>query len=191
MILRLIYSPKITGAFLFRIFGGFFHVPTTQIYCLTGAIFSETCITNIYLNTMHDLPQYFASGNKWQSIVGELTHITVGRAGVWGLTPDGQASMLPTTGKIILPVFQVPARFLGQFLLEKCRNLSAQIILRLPVYRGYFSGEEITDNKFKLEIIYPLLGPFFKKTVTITFKPILTGRLFSVQNHPPLKTHIP
>jgi hypothetical protein len=36
---------------LFRTFGGFFHVPTTQIYCLTGAIISETHIMNIYLNT--------------------------------------------------------------------------------------------------------------------------------------------
>jgi hypothetical protein len=76
---------------------------------------------------MHYLPQYFALGNKWQSIAGELTHITVGRAGIWGLTPDGQASMLPVPGKIILSVCQVLARFIGQFLLEKCRNLSAQI----------------------------------------------------------------
>jgi hypothetical protein len=30
-------------------------------------------------------------------------------------------------GKIIPSFFQVTARFLGQFLLEKCRNLSAQI----------------------------------------------------------------
>jgi hypothetical protein len=29
-------SPTGTGAFLFRTFGGFLHVPTTQIYCLTG-----------------------------------------------------------------------------------------------------------------------------------------------------------
>ncbi len=72
---------------------------------------------------MHDPPQYFAVGNKWQSIAGELIHITVGRAGVWGLTPDGQASMLPTPGKIIPSDSQLPARFLGQFLLEKCRNL--------------------------------------------------------------------
>jgi hypothetical protein len=27
---------------LFRIVDGFLHVPTTQIYCLTGAIISET-----------------------------------------------------------------------------------------------------------------------------------------------------
>ena len=52
---------KITGAFLFRIFGEFLHVPTTQIYCLTGAIISETLITNIYLNTMHDPPQFLIS----------------------------------------------------------------------------------------------------------------------------------
>jgi hypothetical protein len=48
--LQLILFSKITGAFLFRIFGGFLHVPTTQIYYLTGAIISETRITNIYLN---------------------------------------------------------------------------------------------------------------------------------------------
>jgi hypothetical protein len=40
--LQLILLSKITGAVLFRIFGGFLHVPTTQIYCLTGAIISET-----------------------------------------------------------------------------------------------------------------------------------------------------
>jgi hypothetical protein len=47
--LQLILFSKVTGAFLFRISGGFFHVPTTQIYCLTGAIISETHVTNIYL----------------------------------------------------------------------------------------------------------------------------------------------
>ncbi len=39
---------KITGAFLFRTFGGFLHLRTTQIYCLTGAIIGETRITNRY-----------------------------------------------------------------------------------------------------------------------------------------------
>jgi len=33
--LQLIFFYKITGAFLFRTFGGFLHVPTTQIYFLT------------------------------------------------------------------------------------------------------------------------------------------------------------
>ncbi len=47
--LQLILFSKVTGAFLFRTFGGFLHVPTTQIYCLTGAIVSETHITNIYV----------------------------------------------------------------------------------------------------------------------------------------------
>ena len=42
--LQLILFSKITGAFLFRIF---LHVLTTLIYCLTGAIISETHITNI------------------------------------------------------------------------------------------------------------------------------------------------
>jgi hypothetical protein len=42
---------KITGAFLFRKSGRFLHVPTTQIYCLTGAIISE--IQTIIV-TMHD-----------------------------------------------------------------------------------------------------------------------------------------
>jgi hypothetical protein len=42
---------KITGAFLFRIFGGFLYVPTTQIYCFTGAIISET---HIIIITMHN-----------------------------------------------------------------------------------------------------------------------------------------
>jgi hypothetical protein len=48
--LQLILFSKRTGAFLFRTFGGFLRVPTTQIYCLTGAILSETHITNKYLN---------------------------------------------------------------------------------------------------------------------------------------------
>jgi hypothetical protein len=45
--LQLILFSKITGAFLFRTFGGFLHVPTTQIYCLTGAMISETHNNNI------------------------------------------------------------------------------------------------------------------------------------------------
>ncbi len=50
MVRQLILFSKITGALLFRTFGGFLHVPTTQIQCLTGAIISETrIITNIYL----------------------------------------------------------------------------------------------------------------------------------------------
>jgi hypothetical protein len=47
--LQLILFYKITGAFLFRIFGGFLHVPTTQIYCLTGPIISETHIIITYI----------------------------------------------------------------------------------------------------------------------------------------------
>jgi hypothetical protein len=46
--LQLILFSKITAAFLFRTFGGFLHVPTTHIYCLTDAIISETRITNIF-----------------------------------------------------------------------------------------------------------------------------------------------
>ncbi len=46
--LRLTLFSIITGAFLFGTFGGFINVPTTQIYFLTGAIISETHITNIY-----------------------------------------------------------------------------------------------------------------------------------------------
>ncbi len=45
---NMIAFSKITGVFLFRIFGGFLHVPTTQIYCLTGAIISEIHITYIF-----------------------------------------------------------------------------------------------------------------------------------------------
>jgi hypothetical protein len=41
-----------SGAFLFRTFGGFLHVPTTQINCLTGAIIRETHIPNIYLKVL-------------------------------------------------------------------------------------------------------------------------------------------
>jgi hypothetical protein len=48
---RLILFSKIPGAFLFRIFGGFLHVPSTQIYCLTGAIISET---HIITTTIHN-----------------------------------------------------------------------------------------------------------------------------------------
>jgi hypothetical protein len=40
--LQLILFFTITRAFLFRTFGGFLHVPTTKVYCLTGAIISET-----------------------------------------------------------------------------------------------------------------------------------------------------
>jgi hypothetical protein len=50
--LQLILFSKRTGAFLFRTFVGFLHVPTTQIYCLNGAIISKARIANIYLNTM-------------------------------------------------------------------------------------------------------------------------------------------
>jgi hypothetical protein len=57
--LQVILFSKITGAFSFRTFGGFLRVPATQIYCLTSAIISETRITNIYLNTMHDPPHNF------------------------------------------------------------------------------------------------------------------------------------
>ncbi len=39
---KLILFSKRTGAFLFWILGRFLHVPTTQIYRLTGAIISET-----------------------------------------------------------------------------------------------------------------------------------------------------
>jgi hypothetical protein len=56
--LQLILFSKITGAFLFRTFGGFLHVPATEIYCLTGAIISETRIRNIYLNILYDPPQW-------------------------------------------------------------------------------------------------------------------------------------
>jgi hypothetical protein len=49
--LQLILFSKKTGAFLFRIFGGFLHVLTTQIYCLTGAIISET---HIIIITIHN-----------------------------------------------------------------------------------------------------------------------------------------
>jgi hypothetical protein len=53
--LQLILFSKITGAFLFGIFGifgGFLHAPTTQIYCLTGAIISETHIIIITMHTV-------------------------------------------------------------------------------------------------------------------------------------------
>jgi hypothetical protein len=43
--LQLNLFSKRTGAFLFRTFGGFLLVPTTQIYCRSGAV---THITNIY-----------------------------------------------------------------------------------------------------------------------------------------------
>jgi hypothetical protein len=52
--LHLILFSKITGAFLFRIFGGFLHIPTTHIYCLTGAIISET---HIIIITIHNPPR--------------------------------------------------------------------------------------------------------------------------------------
>ncbi len=72
--LQLILFSKITGAFLFRTFGGFLHALTTQIYCLTGTIISETRITNIYLNTMHDPPQSLCClSDTW----------TCGDANVW------------------------------------------------------------------------------------------------------------
>jgi hypothetical protein len=49
--LQLTLFSKRTRAFLFKTFGGFLHVPTSQIYCLTGAVISETRIMKIYLNT--------------------------------------------------------------------------------------------------------------------------------------------
>jgi hypothetical protein len=55
--LLLILFSKITGAFMFRIFGGFLHTPTTQIYCLTGAIISET---HIIVITIHNTTRYSA-----------------------------------------------------------------------------------------------------------------------------------
>jgi hypothetical protein len=57
--LQLILFSERIGAVYFRTFGGFLRVPSTQIYCLTGAIISETRITNKYLNTTvrHDPPQ--------------------------------------------------------------------------------------------------------------------------------------
>jgi hypothetical protein len=56
VILQLISFSKITGAFLFRTFGGFLHVPTTrtQIYCLTGAIIRETHNNNNNNNKQYD-----------------------------------------------------------------------------------------------------------------------------------------
>jgi hypothetical protein len=49
---------KVTGAFLFRIFGGFLHVPATQICCLPGVIISETHIITTTIYTIrHDPPQ--------------------------------------------------------------------------------------------------------------------------------------
>jgi len=59
--LQLILFSKITGTFWFRIFGGFLHVPTTQIYCLTDAVISEThkIIITIH-NTKCDPPQYYS-----------------------------------------------------------------------------------------------------------------------------------
>ncbi len=48
---QLVLVSKITGAFLFRKSGRFLHVPTTQIYCLTSAIISET---HKIIITMHN-----------------------------------------------------------------------------------------------------------------------------------------
>ncbi len=52
--LHLILFSKITGAFLFRIFGGFLHVTTTHIYCLIGAI-----IAHIIIITIHNPPRSY------------------------------------------------------------------------------------------------------------------------------------
>ncbi len=61
--LQLILFSEITVAFLFRIFGGFLHVHTTQIYCLTGAIISEThiIIITIYNTTRSPTRGNFSS----------------------------------------------------------------------------------------------------------------------------------
>jgi hypothetical protein len=58
--LQLILFPEITGEFLFRIFGGFLHVHTTQIYCLNGAIISET---HIIIITIHNTTRSSTKGN--------------------------------------------------------------------------------------------------------------------------------
>jgi hypothetical protein len=55
---QLISFSKRIGTFLFRTFGGFLHVPTTQIYYLIGAKISDTHITNVYLKLRIDPPQY-------------------------------------------------------------------------------------------------------------------------------------
>ncbi len=61
--LQLILFSEITGAFLFRIFGGFLHVHTTQIYCRIGAIVSEThkIIITIYNTTRSSTKGNFSS----------------------------------------------------------------------------------------------------------------------------------
>jgi hypothetical protein len=67
--LQLILFSKITGVFLFRKFGGFLHVPTTQIYCLTGAIISETHIIIITYIIRNDHPPalYFLEPKEGRS----------------------------------------------------------------------------------------------------------------------------
>jgi hypothetical protein len=57
---QLILFSEIIGAFLFRIFCVFLHVHTTQIYCHTGAIISETHIIKI---TMHNTTRSSTKGN--------------------------------------------------------------------------------------------------------------------------------
>ncbi len=60
--LQLILVSKITGAFVFRIFGGFLYLPTTQIHCLIGAIISEThiIIITIHHRTPFSTSPYFS-----------------------------------------------------------------------------------------------------------------------------------
>jgi hypothetical protein len=82
--LQLILFFTITGAFLFRIFGGYLHVLTTQIYCLTGAIFSETRVTNIYLKLQcKNPPQVFfsLSATKFIRRIGRKLLPRVGNSG--------------------------------------------------------------------------------------------------------------
>ncbi len=55
---------------LFRTFGRFLHVPTTQIYCLTGDIISATNIT--YLKTLHDPPQLLFFILKYKKKISKI-----------------------------------------------------------------------------------------------------------------------
>ncbi len=78
--LQLLFS----GTIWFRIFGGFLHVLTTQIYHLTGAIISEThkIIIPIH-NTKCDPPQYYSC---W-GCKGTVSHAN-DKAPIQHLPPD-------------------------------------------------------------------------------------------------------
>ncbi len=89
--LQLILFSKITGAFLFRIFSGFLHVPTTEIYCLTSAIISETHIIIIAIHNKTIPHNTLFIAHKQKSLLPKQhpIHIYCTVQHIYSLAPTG------------------------------------------------------------------------------------------------------